>query len=377
MDAETCGHHGWDLLKGHGVPRNVERARLLLDDACAQGFETACVYLHGTVTPGSPEEGHMLGHLCQHNVYACSQLARRLPVFAQVPSDALSAEVLGQACKAGNAVACNNLGAHLVHSSDPSGVRMGLRLFRDACAQCEPVGCINLGATFDWHGWGAQTKGGRIGGLDIAMATGYYRRACSMGNQLGCFLVSAHDPDAASEPSHEAQPKKKEEDPLLWTDPERPPPPNAQKDLELKEKALAQAEQWLDDFDADPSKAVQALDRGCTYGHRRSCRVLGRRFALGQGVVPNLSRASALLRRACNLDDAPACLLRARFRCLEEGFKFSACDAPALFYAQRAAQLEQGDPESLDIVARIACVMGLRNQADEAWQQAGIARVCR
>ncbi|MEL6180273.1 MAG: hypothetical protein AAFS10_15030, partial [Myxococcota bacterium] len=163
MDAETCGHHGWDLLKGHGVPRNVERARLLLDDACAQGFETACVYLHGTVTPGSPEEGHMLGHLCQHNVYACSQLARRLPVFAQVPSDALSAEVLGQACKAGNAVACNNLGAHLVHSSDPSGVRMGLRLFRDACAQCEPVGCINLGATFDWHGWGAQTKGGRIG----------------------------------------------------------------------------------------------------------------------------------------------------------------------------------------------------------------------
>ena len=124
-----------------------------------------------------------------------------------------------------------------------------------------------------------------------------------------------------------------------------------------------------------PTHSQWRCIRGIT--HRASCRTLGRRLALGLEVGRDLVRASALLRHACNLGDAPACRLRAEFRCLNpKRFDYTSCDAPALFYVERARELESGDPQTLDVLARIACILGMRDRAREAWAEAGVSKVC-
>jgi hypothetical protein len=90
---------------------------------------------------------------------------------------------LEQGCKAGDAIACNDLGVSLLNGEGmPVNQAQAFQAFERACQHGSPDACSNLGALYE-RGVGVADS--------LDRAAELYQRACSGGAALGCSNLGA------------------------------------------------------------------------------------------------------------------------------------------------------------------------------------------
>lgn len=105
------------------------------------------------------------------------------PRFEYKEYHPVALEEFHDACQAGNATACNDLGVSYERgygTTRNSG--KALEVFERACRRGSPDGCNNQGAMLE-QGWGA--------GHDLERVRELYKHACDRGSGLGCSNLGA------------------------------------------------------------------------------------------------------------------------------------------------------------------------------------------
>jgi TPR repeat protein len=228
----------------------------LLAVNCDNGIGVAChdlgVEIEERVAHGMVLEGQGAAHYyelaCKLGVQAsCQILAEAKPgARPALGDDALAG--MQQACDAGNAAACHNLG-HLYAGGQgvPADIERAKALYDRACQGGVVQGCSSLAAIEM-----------REGGGDKVRAAGHFRTACDAGDAAGCTnLASMY--------------------------------------------ALGQG------VERDLARAAALLERACGAGLGVGCARLAEAYDRGEGVTADATRAAALRTDACRKGFAPAC----------------------------------------------------------------------
>jgi TPR repeat protein len=132
--------------------------------------------------PVALEEFH---DACQAgNATACNDLGVSYERgYGTTPNSGKALEVFERACRAGSPDGCNNQGAMLEQSrSARRDLERVRELYESACQRGSGLGCSNLGALY------AKGKGVR---RDTADARWFFERACQTGCATGCHNLIA------------------------------------------------------------------------------------------------------------------------------------------------------------------------------------------
>ena len=209
--------------------KDYSQAEPLFDQACTAGYAEAC---------------NELGHMYRFNEYGVSQ---------DYPK---AAALLLKACNLGNGDGCTQLGE--LYSSG-SGVTRDYatesEYYRKGCDEGSPRGCYMLGLNYQ-YGIGVEKDESKVAGL--------YTKSCDAGYADGCILLGgAYD------------------------------------------RGLGVAQ--------DYSKAAAAYGTACDAGLREGngggCYFLGLEYRDGQGVQQDAGKARQLFNQACGVKDQRACSL--------------------------------------------------------------------
>ena len=213
-------------------------------------------------------------------------LAGAQPEPAQTPSARPgrnhAAESYKQACEAGNATDCYNLG-YMYYTGDgvePDRVRAA-ELFRLACEGGVASGCGSLGHMY-------------AEGEDKARAAELYGRACEYGDAIGCGRLGRmyYNGEGVGQDLARA--------------------------AELQERACEGGDYFGcaglgymyaegEGVQEDKLRAAELYRRACEGGATSGCNNLGIMYGQGEGVTQDSRRAAELYSRACEGGDATGC----------------------------------------------------------------------
>ena len=165
-----------------------------------------------------------------------------------------------QACDAGDARSCANLGR--MYEQGTGGLTKdavrAFALFQKACDAGDANGCNALGVGYD-HGDGSLPR-------DVFRAVALYQKACDAGNAVACANAgNVYMRGGAGPPK-------------------------------------------------DPVRAASFYQKACDGGNAIGCRHLGNRYAKGDGLAIDLVRAAEFFRKACAGGDKEACDSLAKLR---------------------------------------------------------------
>jgi TPR repeat protein len=148
-DARSCSVLGVMYENGSGVERDHAKAAQLYGRACRQGNARACVSLGRMMHDGTAARPDPMGAATMYEsaclsgeLEGCYELGRILRAAGE-PRRA--AKVMGQACEADHAPACETLG---VMAAEGRGIKRNAaraqRLFRRACRGGQAKACTRL-----------------------------------------------------------------------------------------------------------------------------------------------------------------------------------------------------------------------------------------
>jgi hypothetical protein len=205
--------------------KDYSQAEPLLDEACTAGYAEAC---------------NELGYMYRFNQLGVTQDYRK------------AAALLLKACDAGNGDGCTQLGE--LYSSG-SGVSPDdateSAYYRKGCDEGSPRGCYMLGLNYQ-YGIGVQKDASKVAGL--------YAKSCDAGYADGCVLLgAAYDEGLGVTQSH--------------------------------------------------SLAAAAFAKACDIEAIHGCYMLGLKYRDGQGVERDPEKARQLFTRGCAAEDQRACSL--------------------------------------------------------------------
>jgi TPR repeat protein len=147
-DSQQCVVAAQQHLRGEGVPKDEKRGRELLDRACKLKVARGCELLAGLL-----REGHG-------------------PDFPPDPGRAN--RLMNDACEHGSGDACRQLGMDAMKQKD---FDVAAPLLERACELRVALGCLAMG---NFHTTGSGVE------RDPDAARDYYRKACSLGERVGC-----------------------------------------------------------------------------------------------------------------------------------------------------------------------------------------------
>ena len=209
--------------------KDYSQAEPLFDQACIAGFAEAC---------------NQLGHMYRFNEYGVSQ---------DYPK---TAALLLKACNLGNGDGCTQLGE--LYSSG-SGVSRDYatesEYYRKGCDEGSPRGCYMLGLNYQ-YGIGVQKDESKVAGL--------YTKSCDAGYADGCILLGS-----------------------------------------TYDRGLGVAQ----DYSRAAAAYGRACDVGLSSGNGGGCYFLGLKYRDGQGVEQDTDKARQLFTQACGVKDQRACSL--------------------------------------------------------------------
>ncbi|HEY4222441.1 MAG TPA: hypothetical protein VGO62_13895 [Myxococcota bacterium] len=202
-DAAGCRMLGDQLLVGHVVARDQERAMALLQKACKLGAEKGCAHASGIAMANSIKRtgddvaGTVFTKECKSgDAESCASLQQSSkPVIAVAGSHGRASNDVERACEGGTARACFDAGKALV-SKKESDERA--RYFFDlGCKAGYPRSCTEAGRFFDAGRGGAQDK-------DAAVEA--FAHGCSLGNAESCAQAAATAKQLGSDAVAKARP---------------------------------------------------------------------------------------------------------------------------------------------------------------------------
>ena len=223
--------------------------------------------------------------ICKKSIPHSLFLAAGLLIFLNaVHAEELSAAAkLEQACRQGQADACNEAGSLYLTGEKEVTVNhtQAQNLFKQACTLNLPLGCMNL-ATLNLNGLG--------GPQDFRQALFYYQKACSLGENRGC---SASGYLLLTGSGVSRNPLQAEG--LLIQACQADDAPGC-----LYLGALyAQNNNW--------EKAISLYRKACTLHEPESCNLLFSIYKTGSNVKQDLTQALNYAHQACELGYAQAC----------------------------------------------------------------------
>lgn len=191
-----------------------------------------------------------------------------------------------EACEAGNAAACNDLGA--IYEAGRGVARdfgKAATLFERACEGDVAVGCRNLGILYLY---------GRGVGRDVDHAFALFDTACSAGSALGCNSLGYMYRDGIGVVSDDARAL------TLY---------QSACDGGSAEGCSSLGFMYAEGraVPRDETRAARLYDQACQGGSAPGCANLGFAYANARGVVRDDRRAVSALRRACDGNDVTAC----------------------------------------------------------------------
>lgn len=241
------------------VRRDVRQASGGRQNPMVASYLTSPLYLTAalapaptTLLPGETQDSARKREACEAgNAAACNDLGVIHEAGRGVPQDhGKAATLFERACEGGVFVACRNLGIlHLYGRGVPRDVDRAFALFDTACSGGSALGCNSLGYMY---------RDGVSVALDDARAVALYQSACDGGSSEGCSSLGFMYAEGRAVPR-------------------------------------------------DDAEAARLYDKACQGGSAPGCANLGFAYANGRGVPPDDVRAASALRRACEGDDIPAC----------------------------------------------------------------------
>ncbi|HEY1691814.1 MAG TPA: tetratricopeptide repeat protein [Polyangiaceae bacterium] len=263
-DPRACGFAGRMALDGRGVAKDAEKGVAMLEHACDEGQELACMAAirwladasHAQAVKGAPLVRRRLeveSSCLAGSADACLQIGGALSQGAEpYPRDlARSAAEYRRGCDLGNGLACNNLGdAYEYGRAVPRDLSRAAGLYERACRAGRPIGCSNLGHLLQ-HGEGVTE--------DLSRARSLYRDACVAGDVYGCLHVQLLAAEDAGAPR-------------------------------------------------DATRSVAHWQRACDGRDARACAFVGLLFEDGpDGYARDEGRSLRAMKRACDLGFRPGC----------------------------------------------------------------------
>ncbi len=178
-----AGCRGLGLLyrDGRGIDADVSRARVLLEQACAQGDALSCVdaaELTLAVSADEAQAADLLAQACNRGAgSACLRVLRSERAVAPVSGDR-ERGLLEQACAGDDPEGCTLLGDALLEGLiAPQSSVAAAHHFRAACEAGQSEGCLRL-AVLTEQGDGVIR--------DAGAAVALYARACGAGLAPAC-----------------------------------------------------------------------------------------------------------------------------------------------------------------------------------------------
>jgi TPR repeat protein len=227
-DAEGCGYLGLAHLQGRGVERDQQRAAHLLDQACREGADVGCVFWAEMLRDGLVEGGgdevleravslftegcdggqgracHDLGlayasgegleqdqeQALAHFERACQlgflEGCRQGSRLQRDERPRRAVQLLGRACAAEDAGACDEAGAFLAMLPPEVDAASLREDFTVACDHGVDVACLHLGS---------MCAGGHGGAVEPGRAHQLWAEACQAGVVRACVLATDEDGD--------------------------------------------------------------------------------------------------------------------------------------------------------------------------------------
>jgi hypothetical protein len=186
----------------------------------------------------------------------------------------------------------------------------------EACDANRSGGCQGLGLLYSLNcrkgsGWACNELGvlSASGRITAAPPAELFRRACALEYKPACANANAGDLKTLQR----GDPRPEDYVYLLQEGKGPLPPMSAPR---LFERACDQywfaacgdlAVVHMQSIPREPANAAALFDRGCNGGHAASCSNLGLMLKMGDGIVPDPTKAIAKLKRACDLGMADAC----------------------------------------------------------------------
>ena len=240
------------------------------------------------VLPGETQDSARKREACEAgNAAACNDLGAIHEAGRGVTRDyGKAADRFSQACDGGVAVGCRNLGIlYLYGRGVARDVDRAFALFDAACGGGSALGCNSLGYMYR-DGVGVAP--------DDARAVALYQSACDGGSSEGCSSLGFMYAEGRAVPQDDEQAAR------------------------LYDKAcqggsapgcanLGFAYANGQGVDRDDRRAAAALRRACEGDELAACSALGFHYDIGRGVPQDYGRAIYLYRRACEGDYGPGC----------------------------------------------------------------------
>jgi len=185
-DGAACNRLGVAAARGAGGKKNLEAARGYYERACEAGDGTGCANLgalHERDYGDDKAAVHYYRLGCdKRSPAACTGLAVMLAAGRAIKADPAQARTLWeQACQAGHAPACGQLGALLSRGADAGG--RPRELLQRACDADDEASCGELGALY---------AEGRGVPRDEARAIQIWLGLCDRGVAAGCTNLGRH-----------------------------------------------------------------------------------------------------------------------------------------------------------------------------------------
>ncbi len=281
---------------GIGVTKDAARAVALYRQACDAGQAVACANL---------------GIMYDYGRGVEKDVARAATLYRQ-------------ACDAGVANACNMLGWMYVNGSGVAqdDVR-AVAVYRQACDGGEPNGCANLGFMYE-KGRGVRT--------DSAAAAALFRQACDAQDAYGCSGLGAMYAEGRGVTKDEARGVE------LYRQACEAGHPNGCVNLG---KMYAEGR----GVGKDQARAVRLYREACDEGFKQGCHELGRTYLYGWGVIQDNARALDLFGQACDAGVAVSCIgLGVMY---EEGSGVRTNRRTAIGYYRQALSLDPGNTTAI------------------------------
>ncbi|MBL0947451.1 caspase family protein [Brevundimonas sp.] len=241
------------------VRRDVRLASGGRQNPMVASYLTAPLYLTAalapapaTLLPGETQDSARKREACEAgNAAACNDLGAIHEAGRGVPQDHARAAILFErACDGDVFVACRNLGIlHLYGRGVARDVERAFALFETACSGGSALGCNSLGYMYR-DGVGVAP--------DDVRAVALYQSACDGGSAEGCSSLGFMYAEGRAVPR-------------------------------------------------DDTRAARLYDQACQGGSAPGCANLGFAYANARGVPHDDRRAASTLRRACDGNDVAAC----------------------------------------------------------------------